>query len=87
MRPASLVPAGAGPCLAAAYGTCGPTASVENSEPASPRPGWLRNGLARLLTVDTGMLGLDRSVGVHLTGFSVFIYLFEEQIQRDEGLD
>lgn len=40
-------------------------------------------GLARLLIVDTGMLGWDGSAAVHLTGFSVFINLVEEQMQRD----
>lgn len=47
----------------------------------------MRNGLAHLQTVDTGMLRLEGSAAVHLTGFSVLIKLVEEQIQRDEGLE
>lgn len=44
------------------------------------------NGLGHWLTVDTGMLRLERSAAVLITGFSVFIKLVEEQIQNDEGL-
>lgn len=58
--------------------------SRENG-PASPRPGWLRNGLIRLLTMDTGMLGLDRSAAVHLTGFSVFITLLRNKYREMTG--